>query len=232
MIPDKKRILLVDDETDILELLQYNFEQEGYLVRCASSGHEAIKVAAEWLPHVILIDIMMPVMDGIEAGRQIRQIPLLTQTMLVFLTARTEEYSEVAAFDIGANDYITKPIKMRALLSRVRALLGRQPTDQPESGRDEIVVDEYFKIFVKNHSISYLDRVTLMPKKEFDLLLFLYNNTDRVFSRQEILLNVWGVGMHVSHRTIDVHIRKIREKIGDRYLKTIKGVGYLFSSRA
>ncbi len=223
------KILVVDDDADICELLQYNFEKEGYEVKLASNGAIAIEIATQFLPDIILMDIMMPVMDGIEAGKRIRANELLKNTYLLFLTARTEEYSEIAAFDLGADDYITKPIKPIALLSRVRALLRRDsakvdtPTEKEKIQFGDLVINRL------NHTVLQGINTFVLPKKEFELLFFLAQNPDKVFGREQLLQHIWGANVYVSDRTIDVHIRKLREKLGEGYIKTLKGVGYMFS---
>ncbi len=226
MIDLSLKILLVDDDPDILELLAYNLQKEGFLIETANNGAEGVQVAKTFLPDMIIMDIMMPVMDGIEAGRIIKQSKELKNTYLIFLTARTEEYSEVAAFDIGANDYIIKPVKPRALISRIKAVFQRNNT---ESYEDEKLVLEDLTINRQNYSIAVKDSSWTLPKKEFDLLMFFVSNPNKVYTRDEILSSVWGKGIHVTERTVDVHVRKIREKIGEDYIRTIKGVGYLFS---
>ncbi len=226
MIDLSLKILLVDDDPDILELLEYNLQKEGFQIRTAENGLQGIQIAQEFLPDMILMDIMMPVMDGIEAGRIIKQSKELKNTYLIFLTARTEEYSEVAAFDIGANDYITKPVKPRALISRIKAVFQRNTAETLE---EEKVVLEDLIINRQNYSIAVKESSWTLPKKEFDLLMFFVSNPNKVYTRDEILSSVWGKGIHVTERTVDVHIRKIREKIGEDYIRTIKGVGYLFS---
>ncbi len=226
MIDLSLKILLVDDDPDILELLEYNLQKEGFQIRTAENGLQGIQVAQDFLPDMILMDIMMPVMDGIEAGRIIKQSKELKNSYLIFLTARTEEYSEVAAFDIGANDYIIKPVKPRALISRIKAVFQRNIAETLE---EEKVVLEDLIINRQNYSIAVKESSWTLPKKEFDLLMFFVSNTNKVYTRDEILSSVWGKGIHVTERTVDVHIRKIREKIGEDYIRTIKGVGYLFS---
>ncbi|MBB6001389.1 response regulator transcription factor [Arcicella rosea] len=226
MIDLSLKILLVDDDPDILELLEYNLQKEGFQIRTAENGLQGIQVAQDFLPDMILMDIMMPVMDGIEAGRIIKQSKELKNTYLIFLTARTEEYSEVAAFDIGANDYIIKPVKPRALISRIKAVFQRNIAETLE---EEKVVLEDLIINRQNYSIAVKESSWTLPKKEFDLLMFFVSNPNKVYTRDEILSSVWGKGIHVTERTVDVHIRKIREKIGEDYIRTIKGVGYLFS---
>jgi two-component system alkaline phosphatase synthesis response regulator PhoP len=226
MIDLSLKILLVDDDPDILELLEYNLQREGFQIKTAENGLKGVQIAQEFLPDIVLMDIMMPVMDGIEAGRIIKQTKALKNTYLIFLTARTEEYSEVAAFDIGANDYISKPVKPRALISRIKAAFQRNAADHQDESK---VVLEDLTINRQNYSIAVKDSNWILPKKEFDLLMFFVSNPNKVYTRDEILLSVWGKGIHVTERTVDVHIRKIREKIGDDYIRTIKGVGYLFS---
>lgn len=227
MIDVSLKILLVDDDPDILELLEYNLVAEGYQVRTAANGQIGVEVAKEFIPDLIVMDIMMPVMDGIEAGRIIKQHSALSKTYLLFLTARAEEYSEIAAFDIGADDYIIKPVKPRALMSRIKAILKRELNDM--ASIDKIVIED-LTINKQNYSITVKSDSWVLPKKEFDLLMFFVSNPNKVYSRDEILSNVWGRGIHVTERTVDVHIRKIREKIGEDYIRTIKGVGYLFSN--
>ena len=228
MIDLSPKVLLVDDDPDILELLAYNFNKEGFTTRTAENGLLGIRVAEEFLPDIILMDIMMPVMDGIEAGRIIKQNKALKNTFLIFLTARNEEYSEVAAFEMGADDYITKPVKPRALMSRIKAILQRNTVEKID---ESDIVLENFTINRQKYSITIKDQTWTLPKKEFDLLMFFVNHQNRVYTREEILMNVWGKGVHVTERTVDVHIRKIREKIGEDYIQTIKGVGYLFSKK-
>lgn len=220
------KVLVVDDEPDIVELLQYNLEKAGYEVKTANNGKEAIKVAKSFLPHLILMDIMMPKMDGVEAGRQLREIPEIADTYIIFLTARVEEYSELAAFDVGADDYITKPIRPRALLSRIAALFRReQKKHQKEEKKDKILVGNL--TIDRESYIVYNEQTPItLPKKEFEMLFFLAQNPNKVFSRDELLQNIWGTDVYVLARTVDVHIRKVREKIGDGYIKTVKGVGY------
>jgi two-component system alkaline phosphatase synthesis response regulator PhoP len=219
-------VLVVDDEEPILELLKYNLEKQGYDVRTAIDGQVAVDTARKFHPDLVLLDIMMPKMDGVEACRQIRAIPELANTFIVFLTARSEEYSEVAAFDVGADDYITKPIKPRALMSRISALFRRDSKKKSSSNQikiGELLIDRTsYTIKVKGKEIS-------LPKKEFELLFFLAQNPNKVFSRDDLLQNIWGSDVYVLARTVDVHIRKVREKIGDDYITTVKGVGYKFN---
>ncbi|MFN4198199.1 MAG: response regulator transcription factor [Flavobacterium sp.] len=217
------KILLVDDEPDILEIVGYNLIQEGYQVVTAANGKEAVQKARRELPHLIIMDVMMPEMDGMEACEQIRNIPELNHVIITFLTARNEDYSQVAGFEAGADDYIAKPIKPKVLVSKVKALLRRlkeddQPSDLLRVG--EIVVNrEEYKIVKDGREI-------ILPRKEFELFYLLASKPGKVFKREEILDKVWGNEVVVGGRTIDVHIRKLREKIGDDYFKTIKGVGY------
>ena len=218
-------ILLVDDEPDILEIVGYNLSSEGYNVVTAENGAEAVKKAKKKKPQLIILDVMMPEMDGIEACEQIRKIPDLQNTIITFLTARGEDYSQVAGFDAGADDYITKPIRPKVLVSKVKALLRRLKEEETSSnivkiGSLVINRDEY-KIIVDKKEL-------ILPRKEFELLSLLASKPGKVFKREDILDKVWGNEVIVGGRTIDVHIRKLREKIGDKSFKTIKGVGYKF----
>jgi two-component system alkaline phosphatase synthesis response regulator PhoP len=222
------KALVVDDDQDIVELLQYNLVKEGYEVRTAENGKKAIEMAKAFQPHLILLDIMMPVMDGVEACRQLKEIPVLKNSIVVFLTSRAEEYSEVAAFDVGADDFINKPIKPRALMSRLNALFRRNKGPQEELAPiygGGLVIDK------SSYSVSLDGKPLVFPKKEFELLLFLAQNPNKVFSRDELLLNIWGSDVYVLSRTVDVHIRKVREKIGEGFISTTKGVGYKFETR-
>ncbi len=221
------KVLLVDDDPDIIELLQYNFEKEGYEVATAPDGKIALEKAKTFLPDLVLLDIMMPFIDGIETGRLLRLMPELSETVILFLTARTEEYSEIAAFDIGADDYITKPIKPRALMSRVQALL-RRKSPSTETLKDYIEIGDLI-INRQNHNVTLQGNPLTLPRKEFELLAFLAEHPDKVFGREELLQKIWGTDVYVLERTVDVHIRKLREKIGDGFIKTLKGVGYMFS---
>ena len=221
----KIKVLVVDDEPDIVEILKYNLQKEGYDVATAEDGMKAVKTAAKFLPDVILLDIMMPNQDGVETCLQVRQIPELKNTFIIFLTARMEEYSEVAAFDVGADDYITKPIKPRALMSRISALFRRESKKEQEQIQIKIrdlVIDR------GSYTIDKSGKTITLPKKEFELLYFLAKNPNIVFSRDELLQNIWGADVFVLARTVDVHIRKVREKIGEDYITTVKGVGYKF----
>ncbi len=220
------KILLVDDDPDIIELLEYNLKKEGYETASANDGIQAVEVAKNFKPDLILLDVMMPRQDGIETARQIRQISEFKDTYILFLTARAEEYTEVAAFDVGADDYIVKPIKPRALVSRIKAVL-RRDTQQTES--DLVIEIGQLIINRTNYSVNNNGVNLVMPKKEFELLSFLAKHPNKVFNRDELLEKVWGVDVYVVERTVDVHIRKLREKIPEHYIKTLKGVGYMFS---
>ncbi|MCY7353337.1 MAG: response regulator transcription factor [Cytophagaceae bacterium] len=221
------KILLVDDDPDIIELLQYNLEKEGYIINSASDGRRAVEVARTFHPDLVLLDIMMPQQDGIETGRQLRELPELKNTYILFLTARSEEYSEIAAFEIGADDYITKPIKPRALMSRIRALFRREAQKSDPGEKIDI---GGLSINRQNYTVTQDEHSVVLPKKEFELLFFLAQTPNKVFSREELLQRIWGADIYVLERTVDVHIRKLREKIGDRHIKTLKGVGYMFDA--
>ncbi|NGF58101.1 response regulator transcription factor [Parapedobacter sp. SGR-10] len=223
----KHTILVVDDEQDIRELIAYNLNKEGYQVFTASNGKQAIQKAKEVNPDLIILDVMMPVMDGIEACRVMRAMPEFKHTFMVFLTARSEEYSEIAGFHVGADDYIAKPIKPRALMSRINAILRRNATEAVEEVADkleiaDLVVDrDSFMVYRGEEKI-------VLAKKEFELLYLLASKPNKVFTRDQILKAIWEDSVVVTNRTIDVHIRKLREKIGDNYVSTVKGVGYKF----
>ena len=218
------KILLVDDEPDILEIIQYNLKSQGYQIYTANNGQEGLTKAKKIIPHLIILDIMMPEMDGIEACEKIRSVKNLENTIIAFLTARSEDYSQVAAFDVGADDYITKPIKPKVLVSKVKSLLRRLKTEKIDSstiiGNITINREEY--VVIKG------DQRIFLPRKEFELFSLLTSRPGKVFKREIILDKVWGNEVVVGGRTIDVHIRKLREKIGDDYFKTVKGVGYKF----
>ncbi|GER60378.1 response regulator transcription factor [Patiriisocius marinus] len=217
-------ILLVDDEPDILEIIGYNLSSEGYQVVTAENGLQALAKAKKHKPHLIILDVMMPEMDGIEACEKLREISDLSETVITFLTARGEDYSQVAGFDAGADDYITKPIKPKVLISKVKSLLRRfkAPEESQDVKLGNMVINrEEYKITLGKDEI-------VLPKKEFELLSLLTSKPGKVFKREEILDTVWGNEVVVGGRTIDVHIRKLREKIGDKKVKTIKGVGYKF----
>jgi len=220
------KVLVVDDEESIVELLKYNLEKSGYEVRTALDGTQAVEVAKKFLPDLVLLDIMMPKMDGVETCRLLRNIPELQKTFIIFLTARAEEYSEVAAFDVGADDYITKPIKPRALMSRINAFFRRDTKKSTQVSMiniGDLVIDR------SSYTIKVDNREINLPKKEFELLYFLALNPNKVFTREDLLQNIWGADVYVVARTVDVHIRKVREKIGEDYITTVKGVGYKFS---
>ncbi|MEN9703615.1 MAG: response regulator transcription factor [Aquirufa sp.] len=221
------KILLVDDDADILELLEYNLLKENFLLAKATNGKEAIVEAKSFQPHLIIMDVMMPEMDGIEAARQIKSNPEFKNTLILFLTARGEEYTEIAAFESGATDYVVKPIKLRALISRINALLARE-TATTETKNDVISIGDLVIDRVQ-YAATFQGRALILPKKEFELLSFLAKNPNKVFNRDELLEKVWGSDVFVVERTVDVHIRKLREKIPEYYIKTLKGIGYLFS---
>ncbi|MBI9056624.1 MAG: response regulator transcription factor [Labilibaculum sp.] len=224
------KILLVDDEPDILEFLSYNLKKEGFQVSTAGNGKEAIEKAKKFHPHLIILDVMMPEMDGIETCEKIRSLPDFTDVLISFLTARGEDYSQIAGFDAGADDYINKPIKPKVFLSRVKALLkrtGRISSDDSNPSTSiitigNISIDRERYLIIQNGSEFSL------PRKEFELLILLVSRPQKVFTRDEIYAAIWGEKIIVGDRTIDVHIRKLREKIGDRFIQTVKGVGYKF----
>lgn len=217
------KILIADDEPDILEILQYNLLKENYQVFSAKNGKEAIDIAIEKKPHLVILDIMMPEMDGIESCRHLRSFPETKNILIAFLTARSEDYSQIGGFEVGADDYITKPIKPKVLISRINALLRRYKIEEAEINRaGDLELDrEQYLVFKNKKRIE-------LPKKEFELLSLLMSKPGKVFKREEILNKVWGTDIIVGDRTIDVHIRKLREKIGEDYLKTVKGIGYKF----
>lgn len=226
MSTEKQKILIVDDEPDILELIAYNLNKEGYLFITANNGIEAIQMAKKHHPDLILLDIMMPKLDGIETCRQLRAMPEFKNTYMVFLTARSEEYSEISGFNVGADDYIAKPIKPRALISRINAILRRNTIADVEVSKrleiGDLVIDrEAYLVFQNGNKIT-------LAKKEFELLYLLATKPGKVFTREGILNSIWEDSVVVTNRTIDVHIRKIREKLGDHYVTTVKGVGYKF----
>ncbi len=220
------KILLVDDEPDILEIVGYNLSNEGYQISTAENGVIAVEMAKKINPHLILLDVMMPEMDGIEACEKIRAIDGLDDVLIAFFTARGEDYSQMAGFDAGADDYITKPVKPKVLVSKVKSLLRRLTTDK----NDDIVVVGSITINRDEYLISKNDAKIFLPRKEFELFSLLASKPGKVFKRDVILDKVWGSEVIVGGRTIDVHIRKLREKIGDDYFKTVKGVGYKFIS--
>ncbi len=219
------KILLVDDDPDILELLEYNLAKENYQLAKALDGKEALEIAQTFKPALIIMDVMMPIMDGIETARKMKSMPEFKNTIILFLTARSEEFTEVAAFDAGAHDYIIKPIKPRALVSRINALLKRETNEENQ----EIIEIGGLVINRTQYAATFEGRTLILPKKEFELLSYLAKNPNKVFNRDELLEKVWGSDVYVVERTVDVHIRKLREKIPEYYIKTLKGVGYLFS---
>lgn len=222
-------MLLVDDEQDILEFLSYNLKNEGFILYTATNGIEALKIAKEVLPHLVLLDVMMPGMDGIETCEEIRKLPDLENTLVSFLTARGEDYSQIAGFDAGGDDYITKPIKPKLLVSKIKSLLKRSQLENNQNDdtiakivSGDLVIDrERYIVLLKGKEIFF-------PRKEFELLSLLISKPDKVFSREEIFDKIWGDNIVVGDRTIDVHIRKLREKLGDDYIRTIKGIGYKY----
>lgn len=220
------KILLVDDEPDILEIVEYNLKKEDFQVFTAKDGLEAVELAEEIQPHLILMDVMMPKLDGIEACERIRKIPELSKTVITFLTARGEDYSQLAGFEAGADDYITKPVKPKVLVSKVKALLRRFTT--AEEDNSSVLKVENLIINRDEYKVTHKKEEIMLPRKEFELLWLLASQPGKVFRREDILDKVWGSEVVVGDRTIDVHIRKLREKIGDDYFKTIKGVGYKF----
>lgn len=221
---NKRKILIVDDEQDIVEFLKYNIEKADYEVSTANDGEEAIKMVTSFSPDLILLDVMMPKMDGMEVCTRIREMENIDQPIIAFLTSRAEDYSQIAGFNAGADDYIAKPVKPRVLISRIEALLRRKHTTKSTQikASQNIYLDRERFILVTN------EKEVQLPKKEFELLELLLSKPGKVFTRDEILTKVWGNETIVGERTIDVHIRKLREKIGDKYIRTIKGVGYTF----
>lgn len=220
------KILIVDDEPDILEFLSYNLKKENFEVYLSSNGNEAIDVALKARPHLILLDVMMPGMDGIETCERLRSLPGLQGVIIAFLTARSEDYSQIAGFEAGADDYISKPIKPKVLISRIKALLKRtlSGTEEPVDIADlrSVIIDREKYVVIKD------GKEISLPRKEFELLNLLVSKPGRVFTREEIFSTVWGNDIVVGERTIDVHIRKLREKLGDNHIHTIKGIGYKF----
>lgn len=225
---DSVKILVVDDEPDILEFLEYNLKKEGYRVFTASDGEEGVALAEKEKPDLIILDIMMPKMDGVEVCRALRSKPMFDKTLIAFLTAREEDYSQIAALDVGGDDYITKPIRPRVFMSRVKALLRRSDRSEEEETSGEIVQIGDLIIDREKVTVQKGEEVIELAKKEFELINLLISKPGKVFSREEIFNKVWGTDVIVGNRTIDVHIRKLREKIGDHYIKTIKGIGYKF----
>jgi two-component system alkaline phosphatase synthesis response regulator PhoP len=226
-VKQSTKILLVDDDPDILELLEYNLAKENYVLAKAVNGQQALEIAKTFKPNLVILDVMMPILDGIETARQMKLMPELKSTIILFLTARGEEYTEIAAFEAGGTDYVVKPIKPRALVSRIKSMLNRE--GGPAENSQEIIQIGDLVINRTQYSASFQGRLLVLPKKEFELLSFLARNPNKVFNRDELLEKVWGTDVYVVERTVDVHIRKLREKIPEYYIKTLKGVGYLFS---
>lgn len=221
---NEQKILLVDDEPDILEFLSYNLRKEGYQVHTALTGEEGIRIAKKEIPNLVLLDVMMPGVDGMEVCRELRSATGMDGVVIAFLTARSEDYSHIAGFEAGADDYINKPIRPRVLLSRIKALLRRSTTGAESTSVDvgKLRIDrESYLVFKDGGEIS-------LPRKEFELLSLLASKPGKVFTRDEILTKVWGDEVVVGDRTIDVHIRKLREKLGEEFIRTVKGVGYKF----
>ena len=219
------RILIVDDEPDILEILQYNLNTEGYQVKTAKNGKQAINLANDWMPHLVLLDVMMPEMDGIEACEELRKNKNLQNLIIIFLSARGEDFSQVAGLEAGADDYITKPIKPKVLISKIKAILRRLKNSDE---KNPLIVVGELTINIEEYSVIYNEKEILLPRKEFKLLSLLASKPKKVFEREKILEKVWGSEVIVGDRTIDVHIRKLREKFGSQHFKTIKGVGYKY----
>lgn len=222
-----QKVLLVDDEPDIIELLKYNLEREGYQVSTALNGRDAIKAAKANRPDLIVLDIMMPGMDGVEVCNQLRQLPEFKHTLITFLTARSEDYSQIAGFEAGADDYITKPVRPKVFVTKVKALLKRSGTDRPDG---QVLEANGVKVDLERVSVSVEGVDMQLPKKEFELLVLLIGKPGKVFKREEIYSQIWGNELFVGERTIDVHIRKLREKIGDERIRTVKGIGYTFDA--
>jgi two-component system alkaline phosphatase synthesis response regulator PhoP len=221
------KILVVDDDLDIIEILKYNLNKSGYLVKSAKNGIEAIKRAKKFLPNIILMDVMMPEMSGIEACSEIKQIDELSETMIIFLSARSEDYTQISAYDAGADDYISKPIKPKILLKKISNIAKKIKSNK----NLPIVLDlGSIKINREEYLVTQNKNEIMLPRKEFELLFLLASKPEKVFTRDEIMNKVWGTQVVVGDRTIDVHIRKLREKIGDKHIKTLKGVGYKFKS--
>lgn len=222
------KILVVDDEPDIIEFLSYNLEKEGFLVETAENGKQALEKAKKNQPDIVLLDVMMPEMDGIEACRTMRELPQFEHTIIAFLTARTEDYSQIAGFETGADDYISKPIKPRVLVSRLKALLRRYEAKESKSSFLDV---GNIQIDRERYLIIFNGKEMAVPRKEFELLYLLASKPGKVFKRDEILNEIWGRDIIVGDRTIDVHIRKLREKLGEDLIKTVKGIGYKFEEQ-
>jgi len=222
------KILLVDDEPDIIEFLSYNLKKDGYQVYSASNGKDAIKLAERIVPHLIVLDVMMPNIDGIETCELLREIPALKHTIIIFLTARSEDYSEIAGFKAGGNDYIAKPVRPKVFISRIEAHLKRFL--EAEEQNDKLIKLAGIVIDKEKHEVTFKDKEIILPNKEFKLLALLASVPKRVFTRDEIYSSIWGSDVVVGDRTIDVHIRKLREKFGNKRIKTVKGIGYKFET--
>lgn len=220
-----KKVLIVDDEPDILEFLSYNLIKEGYEVLTANNGSEAIKKAMKSVPDMIILDVMMPEMDGIETCRRLRENSLFKNTIIIFLSARSEDYTQIAGLDTGADDYIVKPVKLRILISKINAFFRRSVETE---NNENILKFNSFIIDKNKYLVSIEDKEIFLPKKEFELLFYLASKPGRIVRREEIYNKIWGEDIIVGERTIDVHIRKIRDKLGDEIIKTIKGIGYKF----
>lgn len=219
------KILIADDELDALEFIGYNLKKEGYSLFTAVNGLQALDIAQAEYPHLIILDVMMPELDGIQTCKELRLIPEFANTLIVFLTARSEEFTQVTALDMGADDYITKPIRPRLLVSKIKSLLRRFSNENA----DKVIKIGEFEINAEQFILKKNDKVIELPRKEFNLLYLLASKPGKVFTREEILSKIWGSDVIVNDRTIDVHIRKLREKLGDDYIKTTKGIGYKFN---
>jgi two-component system alkaline phosphatase synthesis response regulator PhoP len=229
MTASNYKIVIVDDDPDILEIISYNLKKEGFNTFTAENGKEGLEIIQKELPNLVLLDVMMPGMDGVETCEQIRNNSKLDNTIVAFLTARGEDYSQIAGFEAGADDYITKPIKPKVLVSRIKALLRRKGTS-PEVEQTNVVSIKDLQIDKEQYLVFKGEQEIELPRKEFELLLLMASKPGKVFNREEIFSNIWGNDVVVGGRTIDVHIRKLREKIGDGYIKTIKGIGYKFDN--
>ena len=221
------KVLLVDDEPDIIELLKYNLEREGFTVSSAQNGRDAIKMAKAERPDLIVLDIMMPGMDGVEVCNQLRQMPEFKRTLITFLTARGEDYTQIAGFEAGADDFITKPVRPKVFVSKVKALLKRSGADRPDG---QFLETNGVRVDLEKVLVKVGEQEMHLPKKEFELLVLLMSKPGKVFKREDIYNQVWGSELFVGDRTIDVHIRKLREKIGDVRIRTVKGIGYTFEA--
>ncbi len=227
---NETKILLVDDEPDILEFIGFNLENEGFRVEKAKTGEEAIEIAKQFIPDLIILDVMMPGMDGMETCEKLRKMPNLNNPIIAFLTARSEDYSQIAGFDAGADDYIAKPIKPKVLVSRVKALLKRKTGDLDDQNKSSERIMKVGDITIdrERYNVTFNNQDLILPRKEFELLTLLASKPDKVFTRDEIYTHIWGDDIIVGDRTIDVHIRKLRERFGNDHIHTIKGVGYKF----